>query len=133
MTAADVEALRRGYESLNRGDLTAVSALLAPDLVWREGTFAPEAGTHHGRESFESFVASWLASFEDFLLEPEEIVEVGDTLVAVVRQRGRGKASGLEVSATAVHAWTVREGKAIRWESFATREEALERLGEASA
>ena len=53
MAEANVEALQRGYEALNRGDLSVVLALLHPDLEWHEPGDSPHAGTHHGRDSFE--------------------------------------------------------------------------------
>jgi ketosteroid isomerase-like protein len=78
---ANVEALRRGYEALNRGELSEVRALLHPDLVWQEDPASPEAGAHQGSASFERFLRSWLESFDDFRIEPEEIIEDGDRLL----------------------------------------------------
>ena len=124
MSADDVEALRRGYAALNRGDLTGVRPLLHPEIEWQEGPGAPEAGVHQGRETFESFLGKWLESFDEFRIEPEEIIEDGDRLIAVVHQTGRGRASGIEVEARIAHVWTVKDGRAIRWQSFSTPEAA---------
>lgn len=46
MAEANVEALQRGYEALNRGDLSAVLELLDPDIEWQEPEPSPDAGTH---------------------------------------------------------------------------------------
>jgi ketosteroid isomerase-like protein len=125
MPSADVDALRRGYEALNRGDLSGVRALLHPDIEWEEGPGAPEAGVHHGREAFEAFLRAWLESFDDFRIEPEDVIERGDRLIALVRQSGTGRASGIEVEARIAHVWTVTDGYAVRWQSYASQEEAL--------
>ena len=65
--------------------------LLDPEIEWHEPGDSPEAGTHHGRDSFERFFRSWIDSFDGFRVEPEEVVERGDKLIAVVHQSGRGR------------------------------------------
>ena len=125
MPDANVEALQRGYEALNRGDLSAVLELLDPDIEWHEPAPSPDAGTHRGRDSFERFFRGWLDSFEDFQVEPEKVVARGGKLIAVVNQSGRGRASGVRVDTRLAHVWTVRDGRAIRWESVADPDEAL--------
>ncbi len=120
-----MEALQRGYEALNRGDLSVVLELLDPDIEWHEPGDSPEAGTHQGRDSFERFLRSWIDSFDGFQVEPEQVVERGEKLIAVVHQSGRGRASGIRVDAQLAHVWTVESGRAVRWESVADPEDAL--------
>jgi ketosteroid isomerase-like protein len=119
------DELRRGYEALNRGDLSVVLELLDRDIEWHEPAPSPEAGIHRGRDSFERFFRGWIESFDDFRVEPERVVESGTTLIAVVRQSGRGRASGVEVEARLAHVWTVDNGRAVRWEAVADADEAL--------
>ena len=126
MPTANVEALRRGYEALNRGELSEVRALLHPDLVWQEDPASPEAGAHQGSASFERFLRSSLESFDDFRIEPEEIIEDGDRLIALVHQSGKGRTSGVGVEVRIAHVWTVEDGRAVRWRSYPSRERALE-------
>jgi uncharacterized protein len=125
MSETYVDQLRRGYEALNRGDVSVVLELLDPDIEWHEPAPSPEAGTHRGRDSFERFFRGWIESFEGFRVEPEQVVERGGRLIAVVRQSGRGRASGVEVEARLAHVWTVEDGKAVRWEAVADADEAL--------
>jgi len=94
---ANVEALRRGYEALNRGDLSVVLELIDRDIEWHEPSPSPDAGAHTGRDSFER----------------------DDRLIAVVHQSGRGRASRVQVDARLAHVWTVKDGRAIRWEAVA--------------
>jgi ketosteroid isomerase-like protein len=126
MAEADVEALERGYAALNRGDLSVVLDLLDPDIEWHEPGDSPEAGTHRGRDSFERHFRGWLDSFEGFRVEPERVVERGDRLVAVVRQTGTGRASGVQVETRLAHVWTVVNGRAVRWEAVAEPERVLD-------
>jgi uncharacterized protein len=125
MAEANVDALKRGYAALNRGDLSVVHELLDPDIEWHEPAPSPDAGTHRGRDSFERFLRGWLESFDEFQVEPEQVVERGGRLIAVVRQSGKGRASGLRVDARLAHVWTVEAGRAVRWEAIAKPEEAL--------
>jgi ketosteroid isomerase-like protein len=64
-------------------------------------------------------------SFEEFRVEPERAVERGDKLIAVVRQSGRGRSSGVEVDARLAHVWTVEDGRAVRFEAVPDPEAAL--------
>jgi uncharacterized protein len=125
VTGANVETLRRAYDALNRGELSLVLDLLDPDIEWHEPPLSPHAGTHRGRDSFERFLRGWLESFDGFRVEPERVVERGDELVAIVRQTGTGRASGLQVETRLAHVWTVADGRAVRWEAVPNPEEAL--------
>jgi SnoaL-like protein len=79
---ANADALRRGYDALNRKDLSDVFGLIGADFAWESGN--GERG--RGAESFERFLRSWLDSFQEFRIEPEEVIERGEHLVASVRQ-----------------------------------------------
>ena len=125
MGEADVETLKRGYAALNRDDLSVVLELLDAEIEWHEPATSLEGGTHRGRDSFERFLRGWLESFEGFRVEPEQVLERGDQLVAVVRQSGTGRASGLQVETRLAHVWTVANGKAVRWEAVPDAEAAL--------
>lgn len=81
------------------------------------GTKPRSRHTHTGRDSFERFLRGWIESFDGFQVEPEQVIERDDRLIAVVHQSGRGRASGVQVDARLAHVWTVKEGRAIRWEA----------------
>jgi ketosteroid isomerase-like protein len=65
----------------------------------------------------------------DWQIEASELIDAGDQVVAVIRQRGRGAASGADVELEAAQLITVREGKAARIVTYLTRAEALEAAG----
>jgi ketosteroid isomerase-like protein len=64
-------------------------------------------------------------SFDAFNVEPEQVFERDDKLIAVVHQSGRGRASGVQVDARLAHVWTVKDGRAIRWEAVAHVDDAF--------
>ena len=88
----------------------------------------PEPRVYYGhggvRRQQEAFTDAW----ESFRIEPERFEQAGDQLVVVVRFWGRGKASGAEVEARLAHVWTLRDGKAIRFEIYASPERALDEV-----
>jgi ketosteroid isomerase-like protein len=53
------------------------------------------------------------------------VEELAGHVVASMRQRGRGRASGAEVDHRFTHVWTLRDGRAVRLQSFARREDAV--------
>ena len=115
MGEADVETLKRGYAALNRGDLSVVLDLLDPDIEWHELVGAPRRALIVGATaSSASFVGG--SSFDQFRVEPERVVQRGDQLVAVVRQTGAGRSSGVQVETRLAHVWTIADRKAVRWE-----------------
>jgi hypothetical protein len=130
VTAANVATLRRGYDALNRGDVSEVMALIDDAITWDPGELSPDsASTTGGRAGFESLVRSWVEAFEDFRIEPLDVIEQPPFLVAVVRQSGRGRASGLGIAIEIAHVWTVEDGRAVRFHSYRSRDEALTAIG----
>ena len=130
MTEDDIRVLLDGYEAWNRGEFDVLAEVLDPGIEWEPAFGALEAGTHRGAESFREFVDSWLESFEDFRIVPRLLLQAGDRVAIVAHQTGRGQGSGIELEATVVHVWTVREGKAVGWWGPRTLDEALDALGE---
>jgi ketosteroid isomerase-like protein len=59
-------------------------------------------------------------------MEPQDLIDAGDKVVASVRLIGVGRQSGVETMANAAHVWTFREGRILRLAVFQTMEEALE-------
>ena len=57
----------------------------------------PVARVYRGHEQVRRYVEDWLSTFDILRLELEEPSELGDHVVVVVRRRGRGRASGVEL------------------------------------
>jgi ketosteroid isomerase-like protein len=56
MTAhPNVELTRQGYEAFARGDLTALSQLIAADATWHVSDTGPLSGDYHGRDEIFGF------------------------------------------------------------------------------
>jgi ketosteroid isomerase-like protein len=114
------EFAARIYAAINAGDRGAIRTLSAPDLV--VGTTVE---AYRGREALLEWMAEGDDVFDDFTIELLEVEELEGQVVASMRQRGRGKASGAEVDDRLTHVWTLRDGRAIRLQSFARHEDAV--------
>jgi ketosteroid isomerase-like protein len=110
----------RIYAAINARDRGAIKALTAPDIV--VGTTVE---AYRGHEALLERLDEGDNAFDDFTVELLEVEELAEHVVASMRQRGRGKASGTEVDHRFTHVWTVRDGRAIRLQSFADRDDAV--------
>jgi ketosteroid isomerase-like protein len=121
------EFASRVYAAINARDREAIEALSAPDIL--VGTTVE---AYRGPEALLGWLDEGDDAFDDFTVELLEVEELGGHVVASMRQRGRGKASGAEVDQRFTHVWTLRSGRAMRMQSFAHRDDAI-RYAERSA
>jgi ketosteroid isomerase-like protein len=77
-----------------------------------------------GIEGFRRLWLDWLEPWAEYHVGVEELVDSGDRVVALIRDRGRRADMDAEVEITAGSVWTIRDGKVSRVE-FCTREDAL--------
>jgi uncharacterized protein len=130
MSAEDVEAVRRGYNAFNTGDIEALLEGLDPEIVWNVPPILPEKHVYEGREGVAELLRTWRDTFDDFQLVVEEIIDVGDRVVAMAAVRGRGKGSGADVESPSFGwVWTIRDGKLLRVEVFPNRAETFAAVG----
>jgi ketosteroid isomerase-like protein len=135
MSQENVELLWRAAEAFNRGDMEGALALIDPppefelvpsrDLTVGVGDVS---GVQQGPEGMRRGLEFW-EEFEDRHFEVHELIDAGDRVFAWATLRGRGKRSGAETSWDVWAVWTVRDGRFVRWETFADRGAALEAAG----
>ena len=83
-----VELTRRSYESLRRRDLDALMRDYDRDSVFDMSPVG--LGSYEGRGSIRRFFEDFIAPYEEWEIEPEEILYLGNGVVfAVVLQKGR--------------------------------------------
>jgi ketosteroid isomerase-like protein len=70
-----------------------------------------------------------LEAWEYFRPEPIEFIDAGERVVVEVRSPGPGRVSGIEIERVTTQVITLREGKVVRFETFAERQPALEAAG----
>jgi ketosteroid isomerase-like protein len=139
MAQENVDRVRRGYEAFARylrepseNHLPGLFEFLDPEIEWRGPREFPDlAETRFGYDGVRSYLETLFEAIEDYRMEPEEFIDAGDDRVLVFsREGGRGVGSGADVITHATaHLWTLRNGRAIRMESYWERADALEAAG----
>jgi ketosteroid isomerase-like protein len=129
MSQDNVAIVRRIYASWAPGSSPADSNLLHPDIEWVNPRDALEPGTRKGVDAFISITEELDDRFRDFRMEVERFIDVGDRVVVIATMRGQGTGSGVEVENRHGSVWTIRDGKAVRFEWFHEPAHALEAVG----
>jgi ketosteroid isomerase-like protein len=126
----NVALIRRAYELWNEGDLDAMFALLAPDVVAIGHPEFPDPGPVRGREPVKSWMKSLIEAWDEVLVDVEQVIGAGDRVVVLFRVRGRGRGSGVEVtSGQDAHIWTLQDGMAVAFKWYQGTTDALKDAG----
>ena len=129
MSRENVELARRAFDAYNRRDFPAFFALCDPELTYRNREDEPDVRLYQGLEDYKRYVESWLETFGDLQLEPQDFIDLGDEVIAVAELRGRGGSSGPEVQGSYVFLLRFRDGLIVEGREYATSEEALVAAG----
>jgi ketosteroid isomerase-like protein len=139
MSQENVAIVRRAYEVVNEtyrtGEFTAWNELLeqvvAPEIVLKPSGRFPQTDEWRGRDALRQFVVDQMEAFEagTMWVETREYIDAGDRVIAPSRFGGRARHTGIEVDFEVTHSWKMRDGRVVRLEMFATKEEALEAAG----
>jgi ketosteroid isomerase-like protein len=120
--------IRRSYGAFNRGDLDLLRAMYDPELVWDwshvEGWLDDPVlrGFDHLRREF----LSWRQTWGEFVGEPSELRDFGDTLMLTGHMRVTGSGSGVTTEMTWWQVVSVRDGLIARLANYSDRQEALD-------
>ncbi len=128
MSEENVAAMRRVYEAMARGDFWAAREVFDPEIAWEwSSNLSGLTGvrTYQGFEGVEAATRDFLKAWDWFWQEAEEYIDAGDAVVVLTRTHGKPKGSEREIEGNGADVWTFRDGKAIRFKSFDTAEEAL--------
>jgi ketosteroid isomerase-like protein len=130
MPSENVEIVRRGYETF-RVTGRFVAELAAPNFVWDMSNFRgwPEQQVYEGPEEAQAFIEDWASAWDDWELEVDALHDAGEKVVALLRQRGRSKATGMPVDMSLAQVWTLSGGKQTRMDMYSDQTEALEAVG----
>jgi ketosteroid isomerase-like protein len=133
MSEENVESVRRVYEAVGRRDTETVLGHYDPEVEWDfsrgplAGLIGP--GIYRGHEGLRRWFRDYYEAWETLEHNCDELIDAGEHVVAVAIDRGRGRASGVEVELHYAGVWTIRDGKIVRVVWFPTRDEALEAAG----
>ncbi len=129
MSRENVELVQRGFDAYNRRDFPAFFELFHPELTYRNREDEPDVRLYQGLEDYKRYVESWLETFGDLQLEPQEFIDLGEEVIAVAEVRGRGGSAVPEVHGSYAFLLGFRDGLIVQGREYATSEEALTAAG----
>ena len=134
MSQGNVEIVRRSFEVFNRDGIEGVIAggFWSLDFVWDASPMGiPGIGLYSGYDEIREGFEDWFGAFpfEEWEVQIDEIIDHGDQVVVMSRQRGRGANSGVMAELEMGQIVTMRDGKGVRLETHLDRNKALEAAG----
>lgn len=117
MSQGNVTVVRNVYDAFRRGDIQAIFDALDPEVEFYQSDEIPWGGQYHGHKEVGVFFQKLTSTIES-KVDPDQFVDSGDHVVAVGHTRGRVRATGKEFEVPAVHVWTLRNGKTVRFEAY---------------
>lgn len=130
-----VELQKRLTDEGSRRHLDAIMTIWAPHGVWDMSPMG--MGVFEGQAAVRGFYEDWFASYEEYELEAEENLDLGNGVgLRVLVQKGRpvGSSGEVELRYAAVGIW--EDGKVVRMRNYTDIDEAraaAERLAQERA
>jgi ketosteroid isomerase-like protein len=111
------------YDEWARGDYSR-SDIFDPEMEMKTIGMGEPAHTK-SYDEFVDFMRGWLGAWgRPLTIEAEEMIESGDRILVLIRWKGRGKGSGVEMEAEGAHLWTFRDGLVVGYEVYRDRDAA---------
>jgi ketosteroid isomerase-like protein len=80
---------------------------------------------YEGHAGIRQFYAEVRDVWEIYVWEPEQLIEAGSDVIALLRSTGRGRESGAEVERETAIVWSLRERRLTGLRFYRNRDEAL--------
>jgi uncharacterized protein len=121
MSQENAAVIRRVYEAFAAGDVAAVLGAFSPDIVWNEAENFPysDRNPYKGPQAIaEGIFGRIVQDWDGFTVAFEEILDAGDTVVALGRYLGTHKKTGAPLRAQHVHVWRLAQGKVVGFQQY---------------
>ncbi len=115
MTKDNVALIRSVYEGFAKGDMPSVLGAMAPTIVWNEAEnfVYADGNPYMGPDAILKGVFARLGGeWTGFSARADELLDAGETVVALGRYGGVNKKAGARLSAQFAHVWRIKDGKA---------------------
>lgn len=117
--SANIALVKSGYAAAAAGDMTAVAAMLAPDIVWHEAETLPYGGVHHGPDAVMQQVFAALGEdWSEYAAVPQRFIDGGDHVVVLGEYRGVHSRSGGHLQTPYAHVFRLADGQVVEFHQF---------------
>jgi ketosteroid isomerase-like protein len=125
MSQENVEIVRTAAVANNSGDIDALMELYDPEVEF----VTLLLGNYHGKAAIRPIFEENRKALSGDRLDPDELIDAGDKVIAVVHVGGAGATSGIALDDRIALVATLRGGLIVRQQSFRNKTEALEAAG----
>jgi len=129
MSAENVATVDRIYQGWERGDFTVGVAAFDENALLILDPEMPDTGEYTGPDQIRGYMKGFLEAWESLTIAAESVEDLGDVVLAKVRQSGVGRDSGASVAFSYFQLWRFEGGRVVRLESILHEERALEAAG----
>jgi ketosteroid isomerase-like protein len=130
MESSNLELARVAYDAFSRKDYDTVLAMADPDVEYEfVGRSLTEGNVFHGPDAVRDLWNQLDEVFLEWESRPEELIDLGNRALVLVRERGTGRASGLEFDQKLGHLISFRDGRITRFQVFGSWRAALRAVG----
>jgi ketosteroid isomerase-like protein len=132
MSQEDVDVVRRMWAAYAAGNFDMALKAYANDAVWDDTNYRPDGEVHVGKGALVGLVSSWREAWDwkSYKVEVERLYDAAEGLVvAALRESGRGKGGGVELTNRWGLVTTIRDGEIVHTMVYRTAAEALEAVG----
>jgi ketosteroid isomerase-like protein len=113
------DIIRRLYDAFANGDIPAVLAAFDENISWKEAEGFMYGGTYTGPNAvLENVFMKFGTEWEGFSVVPDQIVNGGDVVVGLGTYSGKFLKTGKSVTVPFAHAWTLRDGKIVKFVQY---------------
>ncbi len=107
------------YDAFATGNVPGVLGAMDANISWTEAEGFMYAGTFVGPNAILGSVFMKLATeWEGFKAVPHQIVDGGDTVVGLGTYSGKYLKTGKSMSVPFAHAWTLVDGKIVKFVQY---------------
>jgi ketosteroid isomerase-like protein len=129
MSQENVEVVRRNNEAYNRRDLGAYLDTVAETVTFRSRFSAMDNRVYRGRDEMRRYFAELDEVWSRYDMGLERLVDAGDRVAGLFHLHAVGRESGLRLEEHPGVVFTLRGGKVVQIDAYATQAEALEAVG----
>ena len=129
MSQENVAVVQRLIDAFNDRDPDIFAGFTTPDFEWITSMAAVEGEVFVGRVGIETYFGRMRDAWDVFQTLAEEYRDLGDRVLLLGRLDGRGRTSGVPVSAPLDILFDLRGGRISRMHSFLDHDEALRAAG----
>ena len=121
MSKENIDLIEAVYEAFGSRNFEAVLGHFVNDFEWIAAESSPLAdrSPYHGIDAVRKGVFDRIAvAFEMLTTDVDEMFEADDRVVVLGHYRGRFRGKAEDFSAQVAHIWTVRRGKAAKFQQY---------------